>query len=333
MKWKEPDFNTALSKGMSGVPAILIYGPDAGQVDELADKAIEKLEIDTLNLFALDANELAAKTDALFAEACSPSLLGGRRMIWIANVGDSDAPLVRELVTHKSLDAFVVVTASELRAGGGMRSLFEDGANLAALACYADDENSLGKVIRETLFAAGIQTIEPNAMQYMFTRLGADRGVTRSFLKKLALYVDDTKIVTLEDVEKCLPDNGAVSLDDFLYSLTAGHISQTQLAMDRVFFDGAEPVMLVRMLVFHFKKLLGAVACGQMPKLFWKVAEKFNAAVRIWPEDEIVAVLARLNELERQTKTTGMPAELMVRDFALKLSVRAAKLSIKARRG
>jgi DNA polymerase-3 subunit delta len=331
VKWKEIDFNNALSRQMAGVPAILIYGPDAGLVDELADKAVEKLEIDKLNLFALDANELQAKTDALFAEACSPSLLGGRRMIWIANVGDSDAPLIRELVTHKSLDAFVVVTAAELRAGGGMRGLFEDGTNLAALACYADDENSLGKVIRESLFAAGIKTIEPDAMQYMFSRLGGDRGVTRSFLKKLALYVDDKKTVSLDDVEKCLPDNGAVSLDDFLYSLTAGHIAATQLAMDRVFFDGAEPVMLVRMLVFHFKKLLGAVVGGQMPKLFWKVAEKFNAAVRIWPEEEIIAVLSRLNELERQTKS-GMPAELMVRDFALKLSVRAAKLSIKARR-
>ncbi|MCL1785872.1 MAG: DNA polymerase III subunit delta [Alphaproteobacteria bacterium] len=330
MKWKEIDFNNALSRGMQGVPAVLIYGPDAGLVDELGDKAVEKLEIDALNLFALDANELQAKTDALFAEACSPSLLGGRRLIWIANVGDSDAPLVRELVTHKSLDAFVIVTAAELRAGGGMRSLFEDGANLAALACYADDENSLGRVIRESLFAAGIKTIDPDAMQYMFSRLGGDRGVTRSFLKKLALYVDDKKTVSLDDVEKCLPDNGAASLDDFLYSLTAGHISQTQLALDRVFFDGAEPIMLVRMLDFHFKKLLNAVSGGQIPKLFWKVAEKFNAAVRIWPEGEIVAVLSRLNELERQTKS-GMPSELLVRDFALKLSVRAAKLAVKSR--
>ncbi|MCL2737649.1 MAG: DNA polymerase III subunit delta, partial [Alphaproteobacteria bacterium] len=246
MKWKESDFNNALSNQMANVPAVLIYGPDAGQVDELADKAIDKLEIDSVNLFVVDANELKDKTDALFAEACTPSLLGGRRMVWVANVGDSDAPLVRELVTHKSLDAFVVVTAAELRAGGGMRALFEDAQNLAAIPCYADDEQTLGKVIRESLFAAGIKQIEPDAMQYMFSRLGGDRGVTRSFLKKLSIYVDDTKTVTLVDVEKCLPDNGAVSIDDFLYSLTAGHIAATQLAMDRVFFDGAEPIMLVR---------------------------------------------------------------------------------------
>ncbi|MCL2538156.1 MAG: DNA polymerase III subunit delta [Alphaproteobacteria bacterium] len=333
MKWKESDFNNSLSRQMSGVPAILIYGPDAGLVDEMADKVSEKLEIDSLNMFVIDADDLRAKMDTVFAEACSPSLLGGRRLVWVAGAGDSDAPIIRELCEHSGLDAFVVITGGELRGGGGLRSLFENHDKLAALACYADDDRTLGNVIRESLFASGIKQIEPDAMQYMFARLGVDRGVTRSFLKKLALYVDDKKTVSLDDVEKCLPDSGAVSIDDFMYSLTAGHITATMTALDRVFFDGAEPIMLVRMLDSHFKKLLGAVSGGAMPKLFWKVAEKFNTATRIWPEDEIVAVLTRLNELELQTKSSGLTnmSELLIRDFALKLSVRAAKLAIKAR--
>ena len=42
MKWKDADFNT----GIESVRAVLIYGPDAGQVDEYCDLAIEKLEIE-----------------------------------------------------------------------------------------------------------------------------------------------------------------------------------------------------------------------------------------------------------------------------------------------
>ena len=332
MKWKEADFNSALSRQMSGVPAVLIYGPDAGQVDEMADRAVEKLGIDSLNLFVVDSNELATKTDQLFAEGCTSSMFGGRRMIWISSAGDSDAPLIRELVQHPSLDAFVVITAGDLRAGGGLRKLFEDDAKLAALPCYADDANSIARVVREGLFAAGIKQIDPDAMQYMCGRLGADRGVTRRFLEVLALYVDDTKIVSLDAVEKCLPDNGAASMDEFLYSLTAGHIAQAARAIDRVFTDGAEPVMLVRVLDSHFKKLLSAVSGGQYIKPFWKYTSQWEAATKIWPESEIVAVMQRLNELERHTKSTGYPAELLLRDFALKLSVRAAKFAIKARR-
>lgn len=328
MKWKETDFNS----GIENIRAVLIYGPDAGQVDEFCDRAIDKLGIEKDNLFALDSDELREKQDALFAESCSPSMFGGRKMVIISSATDGAAKQIAELVDHPGLCATVVVCAGDLRAGGGLRTMFEGGDKIAALACYTDDARSLAALIRRELSAeSGIEQITPDAMAYMTTHMGGDRGITRGFLAKIALYVDDKKIVELEDVEKCLPDTGAADTDDFLYSLTAGHISQTMMALDRLLYDNAEPNMLVRMLDTHFKKLQTAVVDGQLPRLFWKVAEKFNHAIKIWPESEITGVLVRLNELEKQLRTTGLPGEILLRDFALKLAVRAAKLSIKRR--
>lgn len=328
MKWKDTDFKT----GINNVRAVLIYGPDIGQVDEYCDYAIEKLGIEKDNLFALDADELNEKSDALFAEACSPSMFGGAKMVLISNAGDSSAKYISELVSHSGLCATVVVAAGDLRAGGGLRTLFEGAPDMAALACYTDDARTLATLIRNELSAAaGIQQITPDAMAYMTAHLGGDRGITRSFLTKIALYVNDKRIVDLSDVEKCLPDTGAADIDDFLYSLTAGNVAQTMMALDRLLYDNKEPNMLVRMLTGQFKKLQTAVVDGQLPNLFWKVRDKFNMAIKIWPESEIVAVLTRLNELERQLRTTGMPAEVLLRDFALKLSVRAAKFAAKRR--
>lgn len=329
MKWKESDFNS----GIETIRAVLIYGPDAGQVDEFCDRAVEKLEIEKDNMFALDSDELRDRQDALFAESCSPSMFGGRKMVIISNAGDSDAKYITELVTHSGLCATVIVTAGDLRAGGALRALFESDDKLAALACYTDDARSLATLIRRELSAdAGIQQITPDAMAYMTSHLGGDRGITRGFLAKIALYVDDKKTVELDDVEKCLPDTGAANTDDYLYSLTAGHLQQTMVALDRLLYDNTDPNMLVRMLNGHFKKLLTAVVEGQLPRLFWKVADKFNMAIKIWPESEIVAVLRRLNELERQLRTTGMPGEILLRDFSLKLALRAMKLSVKRRK-
>lgn len=328
MKWKETDF----SKGVSTVRAVLIYGPDAGLVDELCDKAIDVLDIEKDNIFALDSNELRDKQDALFAEACTPSMFGGKKMVIISNAGDSDGKIIQDLVAHPSLDAMIIITAGDLRAGGTLRVLFEGGDKIAAIACYTDDARTLETLIRNELFTnAGIKQISPDAMSYMISHLGGDRGITRGFLGKIALYVDDKKSIDLEDVEKCLPDTGASNTDDFLYSLTAGHIQQTMLALDRLLYDGAEPNMLVRMLDRHFKTLLTAVVDGQLPRLFWKVADKFNAALKIWSGDEITAVLIRLNELEAQIRTTGMPVEILLRDFALKLVLKTYKMSIKRR--
>jgi len=329
MKWKESDFKN----GIKTIKAVLIYGPDAGQVDELCDKAIEILQIDRDNLFSLDADEFRDKQDAIFAESCSPSMFGGQKMVIISNAGDAIAKQIADLVFHPGLCATVIVCAGELRAGGGLRAMFENDDNIAALPCYTDDARTLANLIRETLSAsAGINQITPDAMEYMTTHLGGDRGITRGFLSKIALYVGDKKVVDLDDVEKCLPDTSASDIDDYLYSLTAGYVQQTMKALDRLMYDNVEPNMLIRMLDSHFKKLLTAVVDGQLPRLFWKVSDKFNRAVKIWTEPEIDAVLIRLNELERQLRTTGMPAEILLRDFSLKLALRTTKMATRRRK-
>lgn len=328
MKWKESDFNF----GVSNIKAVLIYGPDAGLVDELCDKAIEKLEIERDNLLALSANDLREKQDAVFAESCSPSMFGGRKAVIISDAGDGDTKIISELVTTSSLCATVIVTAGDLRAGS-LRKLFEDGKDIAAVACYTDDSKTLEALIHKELSAqSGIRQVTPDAMSYMLSHMGGDRGITRSFLQKIAIYVSDKHVVDLEDVEKCLPDTSATSADDYMYSLTAGHINQTMVALDRLIYSGADANMLVRMLYNHFSKLLTAVVDGQLPKLFWKVADKFRMAMKIWPEQEIVNVLAKLNDLEKLCRTSGMQPEILIRDFSLKLSVRAAKLALNRRK-
>ncbi|MBO7053724.1 MAG: DNA polymerase III subunit delta [Alphaproteobacteria bacterium] len=328
MKWKESDFNS----GIANINAVLIYGPDAGLVDELCDKAIEKLEIEKDNLLAIDADELRDKQDAVFAESCSPSMFGGRKAVIISGAGDGDSKIISELVSSSSLCATVIVTAGDLRAGS-LRKLFEDGKDIATVACYTDDAKTLEALIRKELSAqSGINQITPDAMSYMLSHFGGDRGITRSFLQKIAIYVSDKHVVDLEDVEKCLPDTSASSADDYMYSLTAGHINQTMVALDRLIYAGADANMLVRMLYIHFTRLLTAVVDGQLPKLFWKVQDKFNMAMKIWPADEISNVLSKLNDLEKSCRTNGYQPEILIRDFSLKLSVRAAKLALKRRK-
>ena len=150
MKWRDTDFKN----GITNIRAVLIYGPDAGQVDEYCDLAIEKLGVEKDNLFALDSDELREKQDALFAEACTPSMFGGNKLVLISNAGDACAKAVSELISHSGLCATVIVAAGDLRAGGGLRTLFEGANNMAALACYTDDAKTLAALIRSELSAS-----------------------------------------------------------------------------------------------------------------------------------------------------------------------------------
>ena len=328
MKIKETDFSGLLKNNFCGTPAILIYGPDQGKIRDFVDKIVTKLDIQSDNLLDADGMDFKDKFDMLFSDACSASMFGGDKLIVIRNPDGRDSSLVSKICECSSYP--VVITCEELDSKSGLRKTFEEHERFACLPIYADDEQSLGALIRGELNKFGIEKIDNDAMSYMFQHLGKDRAIARSFLQKIALYVYDKKSISLDDVEKCLPDTGAANMDDFKYNLTAGYLTQTLRAMDRLFAENINTTMLTRVLNNHFKDLLGCVSGGQLPRVFWKYNSMFDTARRIWSEQELVAILKRLNKLELDLRSPA-DDEIMFRDFALKLATRAYKLSSTAR--
>ena len=321
MKLKESDFAGTLKTGIS---AILLYGPDNGKTSEFINKVIQHLKTPRDNIVTTNGTSLKDSYDRIFADACSVAMFGGDKLVIIQNPDGRDLSLITDLC--ESACSPVVISAGELDAQSGLRKYFENHERFSAIPLYADDEKSLGALIRGELSNLGITQIDNDAVSYMCQHLGADRAVARGFIQKIALYVNDTKRVTLEDAEKCLPDAGAANMDDFKYNMTAGNISQTLRAMDRLFMENVPTSMMARIMNTHFKDLMNCVAGGMMPRVFWKYDSLFGVARRIWNESELINVLNRLNRLESDLRGWG-DSEVLFRDFALKLSTRAYKLA------
>ncbi|MDR3208337.1 MAG: DNA polymerase III subunit delta [Rickettsiales bacterium] len=326
MKIKETDFPNILKNNLAGVPAILIYGPDNGKIGDFVDKIIDRLEVPADNIISADGMTFRDKYDAFYADACSASMFGGNKLLLVHDPDGRDFALLENLCESPSLCAPVIITCGELDGKSTLRKYFEEHERCAALPLYADSEQSLGTLIRAELSKHGVKQIEGDAMSYMLQHLGKDRGIARGFLEKIALYADDKKTVSLEDAQMCLPDAGAASIDDFKFNLTAGNISLTLRALDRLFAENVNAAQLVRVMGGHFKDLTNCVAGGIMPRVFWKYTGLFDAARKIWTEPELSAVLVKLNKLESDTRS-GLNAEIIFRDFALKLATHTYKLA------
>ena len=324
MKIKEKDFSNLLKSDFANVPAMLIYSPDNGKINDYISKVIEKMGIDTDNLVSASGSDFKDNFESVFSNACSSSMFGGNKLIVIRDPDGRDLSFVTQLC--ESAISPVIITAGELESKSSLRKYFEDHEKFAVMPLYADDEQSLGAIIRSELSKFEITKIESDALSYMYQHLGKDRAVARSFLRKIALYVDDKKSVVLEDVQKCLPDTGAANMDSFKYNLTSGNLLQTLRSMDRMFAENMNTTMMTRMLGTHFKDLLNCVVGGIMPRVFWKFNSHFEKARHIWNEDEIINVLTRLNRLESDLRS-GLDDEIIFRDFALKLGTRAYKLA------
>jgi len=315
--------------------AVLVYGPDQGLVRERAD-ALSRLVVDDPNdpfrAVEMTGAQLKADPVRLADEAAALSLTGGRRLVNIRAATDAVSPLVADYLKSPGGDALIVFEAGVLGPRSKLRQLFEKAKNAAALACYEDNTRSLGAVIQETLMGFGF-SVSRDAQAFLIQHLGSDRGVTRSELEKLALYMGDAgsggadggsprpKRVELADAMAAVGDTAATSLDGVVLAACSGEAPGLDRALDRAFTEGAQPVSLLRAAARHVMRLhraAGHIDRGLSideamkalrPPVIFTQADQFRGQLRKWNSGTLAKALEILTEAELECKTTGMPAE------------------------
>ena len=304
------------------VRAVLVYGPDAGLVNERADMAARSAVDDLKDPFLvseLTEGELLADRARLADEAAALTLTGGRRVIRIRDATDAAVTLFEAHLTHSVGDALTVLRAGDLSPRSKLRRLFEKSSNAAAVACYADDVRALDRIIRDTFSARGI-SVAPEAISYLVTRLGADRAVSRTELEKLAIYVGDNSQISLDDAIACIGDSSAFNLDTLAFAVGDGDQAAVDRAYARCQDEGTAAVAILRVVQRHFTRLQFVLAeadrSGDVtramqalrPPVFFKFKDRFQRQVRTWHADNVVLALASLLDAEHGVKQTAAPA-------------------------
>ncbi|HEX7774942.1 MAG TPA: DNA polymerase III subunit delta, partial [Parvibaculum sp.] len=239
MKIKPSDADRFAARPGAGIRAVLVYGPDGGLIRErmnsLAKSVVDDLA-DPFRIADLADGDLRQDPARLADEAAAVAMLGGRRVVRIRGAGETAAKSLESFLADPKGDALILVEAGELTPRSALRKLFEERADAAALPCYADDAAALEDTIRKRLADDGL-VVEPDALDYLLSHLGSDRGVTLNELEKLALYMGPSpkasghmkRSIGLGDVRACIGDNAASSLDDVVDAATGGDL----VALDR----------------------------------------------------------------------------------------------------
>lgn len=326
---KEPD---------PAVVAVLLYGPDGGLVAERGESLLRRVAEDPHDPFRvseLTAERLCDDPALLADEAGALSLTGGRRVVRLRGAVDGSASAVDAFLAAAGGDTLLVALAGDLPARSRLRKLFEAHKQAAALPCYKDDARALATLVRESLGAAGL-SVEPEALAYLTSRLGGDRQITRQELEKLRLFKGaEGGSVTLADVEACVGDSAELTLEDLAFAVAGGELAAAERSLSRALAEGSTPVGVLRAVSRHLRRLhqvAGRCAGGASmdsavkalrPPVFWKVAEAFQRQAAAWPGDRLAWALESLLTCEAGCKTTGAPAELLVRRRLLEIAVRS----------
>jgi DNA polymerase III subunit delta len=303
--------------------AALVFGPDAGLVQERAEKLMKSVVPDLgdpFNIADLSEAVLDADPARLADEAAAISMMGGRRVVRVRGAGNGLAGLFEDFLEDQPGDALLVVEAGDLSKGAALRKLFEDNETAAAVACYADTARSLEDLVRDALRAEGL-SIAPDALADAASRLGSDRGVSRRELEKLALYCRGQKSVTLEDVRAAMGDEAEARSEEASDAAGSGDYARLDLALERLWTAEMSAVAVIRGALGHFQRLAQVrenMARGEnldsairqlRPPVHFLRIESFKSQARAWSGEKINDALDMLLEAETLCKTTAVPNE------------------------
>ncbi|MDX6750828.1 DNA polymerase III subunit delta [Geminicoccaceae bacterium 1502E] len=320
---------------------VLLFGPDAGLVSERAQRlgrgVVDDLQ-DPFRVSELVGDQLKESPGRLVEEAQALCLMGGRRLVRVRQAGDAAARALKLLLEIGRPEAFVVIEAEDLPPSSPLRQAAEKAKGVAAIPCYRDEGRDLAAVVRAGLAERGLRA-EPEALELLAASLGGDRGVTRSELDKLALYMGPGAggQVGAADVAAVIGDSAVLGLDDIVFAALLGEGGRLERALDRLLGEGQAPVRILRAASSTLLRLVrlqaeiegGApverVLEGARPPIFFRVRDRFKAALQRWRSPALLAALALLQEAETACKRAASPDQLICRHALGEICARARR--------
>jgi len=323
-------------------PVVLIYGPDAGLVGERA-QAIVRASVDNpddpFSLVRLEGDDLSANPYRLVEEANTIPMFGGRRAVWVKNLGRfNPVPAIEALLNSPSSDCRVVIEAGDLRRNAPLRSLCERARNAAAIPCYADAERDIARLIDEEMKQAGL-AIAADARAALAPFLGADRQATRNELRKLALYAHGAGRVTLDDVLAVVADASALARDSVVDGAFAGKPGDVDLHFAKARAAGTAPGVIVsaalrqvsqlhklRLAVEEGTSIAGVVEEAR-PPIHFRRKPMIEMALRNWTAQRLLRAMQQLSDAVLETRRQPNLADAIAHRVLTAIAVNARQKS------
>ncbi len=339
MKLQFRDIEPFVAKPNPVARVIVVYGPDQGLVAERA-KTMAKTQVpdlnDPFNVAALTNAQLIDDPARLNDEAFAQSLMGGNRLVYIRDGADSLTPLLKDYLKAPSPHTLTIIEAGELGTKSSLRALAEKAENAAAIPCYVEDERDLTRFLQTAAKDANLN-FDRDALAAMAGALVGDRAVARGEFEKLVTYKfsDSDRNIHLADVEACAGDVRSRTFDELVHAVGLGDVARMSASLAALTREQTAAVAILRTVQGHFRRLYqchlkmdgGADPKSAMkslnPPVFFKFEDAFITQLRRWPRHRIENVLHALNNVEAQTKQTGMPADTLAAQILLKTAMAA----------
>ncbi len=313
-------------------PVYVLFGPET-HLRDLAVKTIGDFAFAEGDLRDFNDTSFSLNTegnlDRALAAAEQLPMMASRRVVRITDIRvsatgfrdtitEAHEPILSAYFSNPSPHSVVIFVADELNGVRRMGKLLR--ASGVAVEFAPLDERQFADWARREIKDADAEIDEPT-LRLLLGRIGPDVRRLTNEVNKLAAAVRPGKAITHELIEQLVPNSRELSNFDLTDHLVAGRKAQAISVLQKILDDGAEPLALLGLISYNYRRLLMAkdmmsrgAARGDVAsavKLRYNDQEPFLAAARRADLSSLAHAIKRLADTDLAIKTSkggGGPA-------------------------
>ena len=306
-------------------PVYVLFGPET-HLRDLAAKTISDLSFADGDLRDFNETSFSLNTEDNLERALAAAeqlpMMASRRVIRIADIRisatgfrdtitEADEPALSAYFKNPSPHSVVIFVADELNGVRKIGKFLRDRATAVEFARL--DDRQLAEWARKEINDAAAEVDEPT-LRHLLARVGSDVRRLTNEINKLAAAAMPGRIITSELIDALVPHSREISNFDLTDHLVAGRKSQALSVLRKILDDGAEPLALLGLISYNYRRLLMAkemmsrgaergLVAGAV-KLRYNDQEPFLAAARRAGVRSLTGAIQRLAKADLAIKTS-----------------------------
>ena len=306
-------------------PVYVLFGQET-YLRDIAAKTIANLVFKEGDLRDFNEDEFSLNVDgnlrAAIAAAEQLPMMAAKRVVRVCDIKvsatgskdtlkEDDEEMLAAYLDNPSPSAVVIFIADELNGVRKLGKLLREKA--AAFEFEKLDDGDLLTWARDKFKESGVAA-DDAAVRHLVALVGPDVRRLTTEIDKLSTAALPETVVTFDLIDSLVPNSREVDNFQLTNLLLTGDREKALRILKKQLDDGAEPVMLLGMLSYHFRRLLmakemmtngaerGEVA--RVVKLRFSDQEPFLAAARRADPSKLKKIIEKLAETDLALKTS-----------------------------
>ena len=304
---------------------ILFYGKNEG----LKKKTIKDLiKNEKGTIFNYEEKEIIDNQILFIENLLTRSLFETKKIIIIKRVTDKIINFIEEIKTKNLDDILIILEAGNLEKKSKLRTNFEKDKELACVAFYHDDNNTLANSASK-FFSEKKIPISREILNLLVERCRGDRINLKNEISKIENFLIDKKTISADEILKLTNLAENYSFSELADACLSKNKKKTLLIINENNFTSEDCVTIIRIFLNKAKRILilkkmekenkSVEECltSYRPAIFWKDKEVVRQQIKHWSLEKIQQLIFSMNDLELLIKKDNITSVNILNDFML----------------